>query len=135
MNVQIKIALSALFATAALVLTLGAAAFAEPPASAPSAGKPPAAGAARDPKRLWCAEHEAYEDECFICHPELREKGRLWCSEHGRYEDRCFLCHPELREANRPYCEKHFLYLDEDFLCRPELKKPQAGEPGAAQEK
>ena len=25
-------------------------------------------------KRLWCNEHDVYEDECFICHPELKSK-------------------------------------------------------------
>lgn len=25
----------------------------------------------RDPNRLWCREHDRYEDECYICHPEL----------------------------------------------------------------
>jgi cobalt-zinc-cadmium efflux system membrane fusion protein len=28
--------------------------------------------------------------------PEQREPGRLWCREHSRYEDECYLCHPEL---------------------------------------
>lgn len=88
-------------------------------------------GAQHDPQRLRCNEHDTYEDECFICHPELREKGRLWCSEHGRYEDRCFLCHPELRDETRPYCEKHFLYQDECHLCRPELKKRSSNAPSA----
>jgi cobalt-zinc-cadmium efflux system membrane fusion protein len=82
--------------------------------------------------RLRCNEHDTFEDECFICHPELRDKGRLWCKEHGRYEDRCFLCHPELRDASRPFCEKHFLYKDECHLCDPKLEKksepsPQGG--------
>ncbi len=75
-----------------------------------------------DPKRLYCNEHEAYEDECFICHPELREPGRLWCNEHGRYEDRCFICHPELRDESRQFCEKHGLFEDECHLCRPQEK-------------
>ena len=26
----------------------------------------------RDANRLWCKEHSVYEDECFICHPELK---------------------------------------------------------------
>ena len=26
---------------------------------------------ARYPNRLWCKEHGVYEDDCFICHPEL----------------------------------------------------------------
>lgn len=64
-------------------------------------------------KDLWCKEHDMPEQECFICHPELRDKGRLWCKEHSRYEDRCWLCHPEIEDKTRPYCEKHYLYLDE----------------------
>lgn len=28
----------------------------------------------RDPNRLWCNEHNLYEDECLICHPELKDK-------------------------------------------------------------
>ncbi len=95
------------------------------PSVAPAVEQP-AGAAQRDPKRLSCNEHEAYEDQCFICHPELREKGRLWCQEHARYEDRCFICHPELRDASRPFCEKHFLYEDECHLCRPELKMSAA---------
>ncbi len=69
-----------------------------------------------DPKRLYCNEHEVYEDECFICHPELKDKpsssdegrdaegatgaeqtaNRLMCDEHGVAEDECGICHPEL---------------------------------------
>jgi cobalt-zinc-cadmium efflux system membrane fusion protein len=91
------------------------------------------AGSGEEGQRLWCGEHEAYEDLCFICHPELREKGRLWCNEHARYEDRCWLCHPELEDKARPYCEKHYLFQDECFLCRPELKPAaDATPPGAA---
>ncbi len=75
-------------------------------------------------KELWCEEHDMPEKECFICHPELRQKGRLWCNEHGRYEDRCWLCHPDLEDKERPYCKKHFLYLDEcEHLHRENLGK------------
>ena len=94
-----------------------------------SAARPPAAEATPDPKRLYCKEHSAYEDECFFCHEELREKGRLWCEEHDRYEDRCFLCHPELQDKNRALCEKHFLYVDECFLCNPALKRRASVDP------
>ena len=94
-----------------------------------SAARPPAAEATPDPKRLYCKEHSAYEDECLFCHEELREKGRLWCEEHDRYEDRCFLCHPELQDKNRALCEKHFLYVDECFLCNPALKRRASVDP------
>lgn len=102
---------------------------------------PPAAGAqsapaTTDAKRLYCNEHTCYEDECFLCHAELREEGRLWCQEHTRYEDRCFICHPDLRDTARAFCEKHFLYDDECFLCHPDLKsKPTSSVPTSSDSK
>jgi cobalt-zinc-cadmium efflux system membrane fusion protein len=88
----------------------------------------------RDPNRLWCNEHDVYEDECVICHPEIaskaaekRDPNRLWCNEHGLYEDECTICHPELAEAaeerdpNRLWCNEHGLYEDECTICHPEL--------------
>ncbi len=115
----IALGISPLFASAAF-------AQAKPAESAESS-----ANAALDANRLYCSEHEAYEDECFICHPELRENGRLWCNEHERYEDNCFICHPELRDDSRPFCEKHGLYEDECFICHPELKdKPSSSDEG-----
>lgn len=113
---------------------LGTAVLPTPPVLAQS-DAPDAAESARkasiDPKRLYCNEHETYEDECFICHPELREEGRLWCRGHERYEDRCFVCHPELRDEARLFCDKHGLYDDECFLCHPELKdKPTSSDEG-----
>ncbi|MBI5395757.1 MAG: efflux RND transporter periplasmic adaptor subunit [Verrucomicrobia bacterium] len=62
----------------------------------------------RDPKRLWCEEHNVYEDECTICHPELKGKAkpataqRLMCKEHGVPEDECGICHPELASKLKP---------------------------------
>jgi cobalt-zinc-cadmium efflux system membrane fusion protein len=86
----------------------------------------PVTEAKPDPKRLYCKEHQCYEDVCIFCHEELREKGRLWCKEHNRYEDRCWICHPDQQDKKRAYCEKHFLYADECFLCNPGLKdKPR----------
>ena len=77
----------------------------------------------RDPAKLWCTEHSRYEEECYICHPELmpkesadfdiddvpslnlpeaqRESGKLWCTEHSRYEEECYICHPELIPTHR----------------------------------
>ncbi|GJQ60086.1 MAG: efflux RND transporter periplasmic adaptor subunit [Candidatus Scalindua sp. AMX11] len=89
----------------------------------------------RDPNRLWCNEHNVYEDECFICHPELdakaeessRDPNRLWCKEHGVYEDKCFICHPELKPNNSEvpsgelYCEEHRVPEQECGICHPEL--------------
>lgn len=81
-------------------------------------------------------KHDAPDKDCFICHPELREKGRLWCKEHNRYEDRCWECHPDMQDKNRLYCKEHSLYEDECFLCHPELRKkdaaPANGKPGAS---
>lgn len=47
--------------------------------------------------------------------PEQREPGRLWCRGHNRYEDECYLCHPELMpnagrargasSEREPHCE------------------------------
>ena len=108
----------------------------------------------RDPARLWCKEHNRYEDRCFICHPELRDDSRLYCNEHGTYEDECFICHPELFEskddarADAPagdavaaaapetgaegglYCKEHDLHETECGICHPELADKL--EPGAA---
>ncbi len=61
------------------------------------------------------------DGKCFMCNPDMREKGRLWCAEHKRYEDRCFICHPELEEKGRLWCREHSLYEDECFLCHPEI--------------
>jgi cobalt-zinc-cadmium efflux system membrane fusion protein len=74
-----------------------------------------------------CAKHLLPAVECFFCDPALREPGRLWCNEHDRYEDRCFICHPELRDADRLWCEEHSLYEDECFFCHPELREVQTG--------
>ncbi len=70
-----------------------------------------------------CNAHKIDKKDCHICNPSLREKSRLWCKEHDRYEDRCWLCHEELRDKNRPFCKEHNLYEDECFYCNPGLKK------------
>ena len=62
-------------------------------------------------------------EACFLCDATLRDKGRLWCVEHDRYEDRCWICHPELEDKNRLYCSEHGIYEDECHLCHPEIKK------------
>jgi cobalt-zinc-cadmium efflux system membrane fusion protein len=75
----------------------------------------------QDPNRLWCEEHSLYEDECFLCHPELIENSppsaeskpgteppdedvsaaaTLMCDEHGVPEHECGICHPELLTQN-----------------------------------
>jgi cobalt-zinc-cadmium efflux system membrane fusion protein len=83
----------------------------------------------REPGRLWCTEHDRYEDRCFVCHPELEDPERLWCTEHNLYEDECFLCHPELQEAATAkapvtaglHCGEHNLPESECGICHPEL--------------
>jgi cobalt-zinc-cadmium efflux system membrane fusion protein len=80
----------------------------------------------RDPARLWCKEHDRYEDRCWLCHPELQDKNRPYCDEHGLYEDECFLCHPELKPerqaaADRLLCKEHGVFEDECGICHPEL--------------
>lgn len=95
--------------------------------------------AKRDPNRLWCGEHNVYEDECVICHPELAEKlkektpdrdpNRLWCGEHNTYEDECTICHPELAEKKSDsgptsaaglLCKEHHVPEIECGICHPE---------------
>jgi len=88
----------------------------------------------RDAGRLWCVEHDRYEDRCFICHPELKEQGRLYCTEHGIYEDECYLCHPELKDArdepktsstSKPpsvlMCNEHGVPEAQCAICQPQL--------------
>lgn len=90
----------------------------------------------RDPKRLWCTEHDRYEDRCFLCHPYLKEEGRLYCTEHGVYEDECYLCHPDLKDAgtgegaetssttpsgNALMCHEHGVPEAECAICQPQL--------------
>jgi cobalt-zinc-cadmium efflux system membrane fusion protein len=74
-----------------------------------------------------CSRHQLPVADCFMCDPALRDPGRLWCQEHDRYEDRCFICHPEIKEANRLWCNEHNLYEDECIFCHPELKSKAAG--------
>jgi cobalt-zinc-cadmium efflux system membrane fusion protein len=77
---------------------------------------------ARDPNRLWCGEHNVYEDECVICHPEIAgtvheqddhdhghesdghmetEEG-LFCSTHRVLEIQCGICQPQLAAQLQP---------------------------------
>lgn len=78
-----------------------------------------------DPDRLWCREHSVYEDECFLCHPELKVKkgstnatqrahdshghdhggdgdAGLWCPEHRLPEVKCGICQPQIAESLTP---------------------------------
>jgi membrane fusion protein, heavy metal efflux system len=94
----------------------------------------------RDPKRLWCKEHSAYEDRCFKCHPEAQDKARLFCNEHSLYEDECFLCHPEILQPatqsqksessnSTAQCKEHGVAEIECGICHPELlSQKQVGE-------
>ena len=75
----------------------------------------------RDPNRLWCGAHGVYEDECFICHPELENQATgatsdhaghdhgagggilgLWCNAHGVAEIECGICQPQLAGRLEP---------------------------------
>ncbi|MDR4503274.1 MAG: efflux RND transporter periplasmic adaptor subunit [Candidatus Scalindua sp.] len=62
----------------------------------------------RDANRLWCNEHGVYEDECFICHPELKSDNsevpsvELYCEEHRVLEKECGICRPELTSSLLP---------------------------------
>lgn len=84
-------------------------------------------GASADSTEPLCTAHRVSTALCFICSPALREPGRLWCKEHNRYEDRCWECHPEQRDKNRLFCDEHGLYEDECFLCHPEVKGGSKG--------
>lgn len=91
--------------------------------AAPGAGIP---AELREPSRLWCKEHNRYEDRCWLCHPELQDKHRPYCEEHGLYEEECFLCRPELTArpqaaADRLMCKEHAVPEDECGICHPEL--------------
>jgi len=68
-----------------------------------------AASTDRDPARLYCNEHARYEDECFICHPELAETrvpadtpAGLFCNEHRVEEAECGICQPQLAADLEP---------------------------------
>lgn len=92
----------------------------------------------RDENRLWCKEHDRYENRCWECHPELEDKDRLYCKEHGIYEDECYLCHPELKDAAESastdaanaaqaapeaglMCREHGVLERECAICQPDL--------------
>ena len=85
---------------------------------------------------MWCKEHFLYEDECHLCHPEIKtqkeasvgsDAERLFCKEHGVYEDECTLCHPELasggaeKQPGGLICKEHQVLERECGICHPEL--------------
>ena len=49
----------------------------------------------------WCAEHGIPEEICSMCSAkyaaECKKKGD-WCEKHERADSQCFICHPELKE-------------------------------------
>lgn len=88
----------------------------------------------RDSSRLWCKEHDRYEDRCWLCHPEIKDPARLYCTEHGVYEDECYLCHPELKDKGKAketssstapadvlMCKEHGVAERECAICQPQL--------------
>lgn len=78
-----------------------------------------------DELEVHAAEDCPAKEGCFICDKSKRDAGRLWCKEHDRYEDRCFLCHPDIKDPKRLYCTEHGVYEDECYLCHPELKNKE----------
>ncbi|MCO4779030.1 MAG: hypothetical protein KC471_01465 [Flavobacteriaceae bacterium] len=68
-------------------------------------------------------KHEVKGESCYLCDSSKREKGRLWCKEHNRYENRCWICQPQLRDEKRQYCKEHLLYEDECMYCNSDFKK------------
>ena len=83
----------------------------------------------REKGRMWCKEHDRYEDRCWICHPEMQDKKRLYCKEHGVYEDECTLCHPELKKTtntkkfDKETCKKHHFEEAACIICTPKARE------------
>jgi len=99
----------------------------------------------RDPNRLWCTEHSRYEDECYICHPELRpsenSEGTAAASEEDAHPDQnkgengennptpsfdiddvpSLNLPADQREPGRLWCREHDRYEDECYICHPDL--------------
>lgn len=94
----------------------------------------------RDRDRLWCTEHSRYEDECYICHPDLRPDGsdddapdaheqnghhdqrELDTSASFDIDDVPSLNLPaDQREPGRLWCREHNRYEDECYICHPDL--------------
>lgn len=77
--------------------------------------------AERDPNRLWCNEHGVYEDECYICHPELKPKEggerKQAHGDHAHDESE----HDHSADAGAAlYCKEHRLPEAECGNCRPD---------------
>ena len=64
--------------------------------------------------------------------PSSGKNGRLWCKEHERYEDRCFVCHPELRDEDAAVLRQaRALRRTNASSVIPELKdKPSSSDEG-----
>ncbi len=95
---------------------------------------------ARDPNRLWCNEHGVYEDECYICHPELKDKAaadkdheHAPGDDHGDHEDAATQKpavdshddhgdhgHDHGSAADGLFCKEHNLPEAECGNCRPD---------------
>jgi cobalt-zinc-cadmium efflux system membrane fusion protein len=96
-------------------------------------------GDKRDPSRLWCREHGVYEDQCVICHPELKDKlgkkegKRLFCEEHRVPEDECGICHPELARDLKPGQSLKIRQISRRSALKAgiETQRPRAGESSA----
>ncbi|MGE0433531.1 MAG: RND transporter [Planctomycetota bacterium] len=66
-----------------------------------SAGNSNKAATANDSSEWWCIEHAVPEHLCGVCNAaygaECKKKGD-WCEEHGMPDSQCFVHHPELKE-------------------------------------
>ena len=83
---SLPLALCALLALAAPLLLTACSKHGEP---ATEDGKPTSPATPAVITGATCAAHGAPKELCFICDASLRDKDRLWCNEHDRYEDRC----------------------------------------------
>ncbi|NOS99602.1 MAG: efflux RND transporter periplasmic adaptor subunit [Phycisphaerales bacterium] len=114
--------------------------------------------AQRDPNRPWCGGHGVYEDECSICHPELKERksphpggdargdqrGALpaspdasaaaaveRCEAHGIAKDVCTRCNPALVESFKKagdWCAGHGVPESQCTKCNAALRERIATE-------
>ena len=49
----------------------------------------------------WCKPHGVPEHECSQCDEDYAKKckdKKDWCEKHDRADSQCFICHPELKE-------------------------------------
>ncbi|MBX7256999.1 MAG: efflux RND transporter periplasmic adaptor subunit [Candidatus Hydrogenedentes bacterium] len=77
--------------------------------------------AQRDPNRLWCKEHNVYEDECTVCHPELKQDAaRAGKDEHRSEAGDAREHETGASNGGVPMCGEHRLPEAECGNCRPD---------------